>query len=201
MSTYFLVLRSDPTNEQELEEMGLTIESLVMVFGTPFVGKGDNRLSDTIVEHHWQEKRPEAAATVVIVDDLEMMARYLYVKSSDPEHEGRVWKNLKFLLPVVPAEELKDEVRDPGADSAALPRLALGLDTSVFDEDSFQLITEKLGSKDFEMRMDAALAALILKWKRFVVPLKECLSKEDDDNGKAALRHTIDVLETRGTDV
>jgi hypothetical protein len=201
MSAPFLVLRSDPTNEQELEEMGFTIESLVMVFTTPFVGKGDNRLSDTIIEHHWQEKRPEAAAMVVVVDDLEMMVRYLYVKSSDPQHEARVWKNLKFLLPVVPPEELKDEARDPDADSAALPRLALGLDASVFDEESFQLVTEKLGSEDFEVRMDAALAALILKWKRFVAPLKESLAKEDGDKGRAAIQHTIDVLENRGTDV
>lgn len=176
MGDPFLILRSDPKSGEELHEIGLHIEGLVMVFKAPFVGVGSQRRSDAVTEHFWEEKRPEGAARVVVVDDTEIPARYCYVRSSDDKHEHAVWKNLKFLLPIVQTEELKDDARQPDSDSGALPRLALALDASVFDEEAFRLIIQGLESQDSEIGTAAAMAAMILKWKKFLPALRDSLS-------------------------
>jgi hypothetical protein len=201
VSTPFLILRSDPTNGAELDEIGLHIEGLVMVFKSPFVSVGSKVRSDTVTEHHWEEKRPRAGATMVVVDDLELPARYCCARSPDGKHEHAVWKNLRFLLRVVPPEELKDDARQPDADPGALPRLAVSLDASAFDEEAFQLIVRGLAGEEEEHRAAAAMAAMILKWKKLLPALREAIARAEGAGARRAMDYAVTVLETRGSDV
>jgi hypothetical protein len=202
MSDPFLILRSDPSNSEELTNIRRHIESLCMAFD-PFVSAGSEQRGDTMVEHCWVEKRSEGAARVVVVDDVELQARYCYVRSSDPEHEHTVWNYLKYILEskVVAPEELKDDARQPDVDPGALPRLALSLDVNAFDEETFRLITQGLTNQDSEIRMGAATAAMALKWKKLQPALKDAAARETTDEGRRAIEYVVGVLETRGVDV
>ena len=198
MTDAILVLRSDPSDKADLETLGVTIQGLVMLFEHPFLRKASRRKSDAVVEHVWQEQRAKGAATVVMVDDVELPGRYLYVSCDDSAHGQNVWRKLEYLLPVLKRDDLlaaaKSNVEAPGS----LTRLAMSL--RGFDADGFQLIASSLAHASLGVRMDAAQAVVCLKWKRFRPELEAALARETDEEGRKGLAFAIELLEKKGVD-
>jgi hypothetical protein len=198
MSDYFMILRSGPGDEAFIRELNDRIESLVMILDSVFLYDHSNRLSETLTEHYWQEKARDGA-TVCLVDDLEMPARYIYIAGPNKEQCERIWKNLRLIIPVVPVEELREKARNPESDPGALARLALALNDA-FDQEAFDSIVRGIESSSLRVRTDAATAIVVLKWKRFIPPLERALALETTEEGRNALQHVLEVCRARGTE-
>jgi hypothetical protein len=189
----FLVLRSGDDREESLEYIGLQVEALVMMFGRSFLPKGARDKGHGVVEYVWVEKVGENAATVVIVEDADMPARYLYVSSNDPRHAHEIWKNLEYRLPIVPVKKLLLQASKPGRFRGALSRLALST-TGKEREEVTALVAKGLGSRNADVRMDAAQATVILGWPRFAPHLETAAGRERNADARSALIHALEKV-------
>jgi hypothetical protein len=194
------ILQGKPGDEEGLRYIGTIIRGLVGSLGTVFLYQHSEQRSDTVTEHYWQEQA-ENGVRVVVVDDIEMPARYVYVSGSDPKRCRIVWKHLGLLAPIVQVDELRVQARDAEKDPGALPRLALALNAE-FDPESFEIFIQCFRSRELEVRIAAAMAVVILKWRRFVPHVEAALARESDEEVRRVLEHVLEVCKSsRGVEV
>lgn len=196
---YFLVLRSDPQDAAFIRAVNEAVEAMVVILRSVFLYEYSEQRSETVVEHYWREQA-ENGVTVTLIDDLAMEGRYLCVAGGDPTQRQRVWKNLAVMLPVVSTEELRRSALDPASSPALLPQLALS-QNGVFEQETADIIVSALASPTLDVRMSAAEAALLLRWKQLAPDLQLALERETEAEGQQALAHVLAVLATSGNTV
>lgn len=149
---------------------------------------------------HPQERRHEGGAEWVwreldggdaiirYVEDYEAKFEMLVVTSADDKKAFSIVDAFDLVLQSFSVAELLDAARRPADEPGALTRLALGLNHRE-DPAATAAIAEGLAHASGAVRMDAALAATLLKSPALCDSLERALAGASDDEERRALEH------------
>ena len=184
------VLRHDASSLELFQTFDDTVFSLVGIVDTEFLYHHSEERSDDVTVHIWHEQA-ENGATISLVENRRLSACYFFVSGSCEKQCTRIAKNLAYLLPVIPVDELLSAARHAGDNANALQLLALGLNTS-FHEEAFTLITRSMQSKAESERLSAIAAATALKWRQFIPRLEAAMVTAASEDERQCIRFALE---------
>ncbi|WP_164018902.1 hypothetical protein [Pyxidicoccus trucidator] len=143
-----------------------------------FVSNGAVHQAPGVVVFAWTHVADANLIITVTLDDVRR-ARYLNVAAVDPDTSALLTTGLRRQFSTYSVEELLDAVRHEGAsDPGAYVRLGMALDRH--DDEASRLIRAGLESPDVEVRANAAMAVMHLRWPEFADPVFRARSRETD---------------------
>jgi hypothetical protein len=196
MADLFHIFDASMDDDALLREVDKYVEGVNVILETLFKYDRTEKRSESVTQHYWTDP-DHAEMTIALVTDAHAHSRYLYVQGPDEKLVFRFWNNLRVALPVVELDQLKRDASRPGLEPGSLERLALGLNEKL-DPESREIICNALTSDRRDVRLSAAAAALVLKWRSFVPSLEAAEGKAADEDERAIMRRVVSVLTARG---
>lgn len=186
----YRVLAADRPVQADFDALEDALDGIEKRFGLLF-GYARSEDQPGARRHVWSEYR-QGQASIELIDDDELPARYVQVASPDEQEREGLAEELGGHLPVVPVEELRAAARDRAEeDPAALVRMALG-ESAPPDHEAVEIVRTHLNPDAPRPRREAAVtAAALLRSPELVPHLERLRDAEEDPNERQAIEQAI----------
>ena len=163
------VVRSDPDDLDFFHRFDAALAEVRERTGVRFGDSHVQELDDDLTKYVNMDTRKRGA--VNMVDDGEIMTRFVEIEGESEAFEARIAEALVPLLDIVPPEELRREARKHG-DERHLKRMALGAGERA-DDATVSIVADALRSGDEARVAAGAEAAVILQWPELLPALRD----------------------------
>lgn len=156
------------------------------------------RKTGQLTEWVWKEL-DDGDAVVRYVEDEALPASWLAVTTAAEKKTNAIVRQFRLVMATYTLDELRQAASAPAEHRGALSRLALALNHTM-DEASVELLVRGLTHADVDVRLDAAMAATLLRWRELAPALTEALGREPSEPARRVLQHALEQCVSRGAE-